>query len=361
MSRPKIVIDARMVGPTLHGIARYVSLLALGLSEIKDLPYEPIFLVAPGIKMAGHTVRETGSRFLSVGEQWAVPKLLREIGATLYHSPSFSSLLYCPCPWLVTLHDLNHLSFGGIAEKIYYRAVLKPFALKAKELLTVSEFSRQEIAAWMGIPRDSIEVVFNALDPAFKTPPSNPEIDAVLKGLRLERGKYFFCLSNSKPHKNVALLAEAYLTFRNQSLAPQVWPLVLSTKGIVQAAARQGVVEVDSLRETHVRALLAGAGALVFPSLYEGFGLPPAEAAALGIPVIASRIHAHEEALRDLTMEEVHWVEPRDFHGWVNALHRGQRGDVRGACAETRAKILERYSVGELARHMDQIYRRALG
>ena len=357
---PRVAIDARMVGPVLHGVARYISLMAEGLSQVKELAYEPVFLVEPGrFEQDFHGFKSVpvGVPYLHPSELWKLPRALKAIGPALYHSPTFSSLVTCPCPWIQTVHDLNHLHYGGLKEKLYYRAVLKPFARRARALLTVSEFSRAEIAQWIH-RADPIEVVYNALDPAIAVPPEESVVRETLARHGLERGRYFFCLSNPKPHKNVRLLVEAFEQFGRQGgPSARGWPLVLSMR---EYGERPGVKALGGLPDQDARALLAGAGALVFPSLYEGFGLPPMEAAALGVPVVASRIEPHREALRDLGPHEALWVEPRDFHGWVNALHRVAKGELSGPSEATRRRVIDRFSPERLGRHMDQIYRRVL-
>jgi mannosyltransferase len=99
----------------------------------------------------------------------------------------------------------------------------------------------------------------------------------------------------------------------------------------------------------------------VFPSLYEGFGLPPVEAAARGIPVVVSRIPAHEEALRPLADGEVEWFPPEDADALATALRRAEDGRVPAPALASRGRLAEAYSVDRLARDMDRVYRRVLG
>jgi glycosyltransferase involved in cell wall biosynthesis len=121
------------------------------------------------------------------------------------------------------------------------------------------------------------------------------------------------------------------------------------------------VICTGGLDDPEAQALLQGAGALVFPSLDEGFGRPPLEAAVAGVPIVVSRIAPHQEALMDLAPEEVAWVSPLDVPAWANALRKAFDGTVRPASPRTRARVLEHYSVAALGERMDRLYRDVLG
>jgi glycosyltransferase involved in cell wall biosynthesis len=354
------VIDGRMVGPVPHGFSRYVTALAAGLQQVASeaaLPYEPVFLVRSGVssrRFAGFRVVDVGAKFLGLLELLELPWVLSRLGASAYHSPTFSSLRGAPCPWIVTVHDLNHLHFGGFKEKLYYERVLKPFVRRAAAVATVSEFSREEISHWSGLEPAAIELVPNAIDPVFVDRVDDRTIEAVLAKHRLQRRKYFFGLTNAKPHKNVPTLVEAFMR------RSATWDLVLNLReGAVQPVA--GLRLIGPAAEEEARALIAGAGAVVFPSLYEGFGLPPVEAACLGVPVIVSDIAAHREALKDLRQGEVLWVDAGDTAGWTRALDGAAAGGLAAVSPETRESLLRRLSVQVLGSRMDRIYRRTLG
>jgi len=359
----RVVIDARMVGPVPHGFARYVTRIADGLNwirEYSELRYEPVFLVKPGqSEFNGFQAVPLEAPFLSFSEIWEIPRALKSLRADLYHSPTFSSLLFSPCPWIVTIHDLNHLTFGGFKERAYYNVLLKPFARRAQMLLSVSDFSRGEIAAWLKCPRERIGIVPNALAPELGEPFSADQVARVLSSYGLKKGSYFFCLSNPKPHKNVPLLLEAFSKMRAglaQDQSP--WPLVLSMKSFPE---REGVIQLGGIKDIETQALLRGAGAIVFPSLYEGFGLPPVEAAAVGIPVIVSKIPPHREALSVLKDDEIFWVESRDVTAWADTLARAVAGELRAPSRQGQLALLSQYSVSSIGQNMDRIYRRVLG
>ena len=226
--KPLVAIDARMVGPIPHGIARYVTFLAKGLTGIRSLEYEPVFLVSPGPPHPELALFQTvtlETPFLHPKELIEIPRVLRSLRASVYHSPSFSSLWSCPCASIVTIHDLNHLTYGSWAKKAYYQVLLRHFALNSKAVVTVSEFSRQEISKWLGLPLQKIEIVSNSVEAPPPEPPQSRS-SMILEKLGLESGKYFFCLSNSKSHKNLPFLVRAYGNFRQQQKT--TWPLVLS-------------------------------------------------------------------------------------------------------------------------------------
>lgn len=364
--KAKVFIDARMVTPVRHGFGRYVSMMARGLAavqESQELKYDPVFLINPSSEVSElkvFPVCEIKSSFLNPSEMVEIPRVLKATSATLYHSPTFSSLWYSPCPWLVTIHDLNHLTFGGVGHRAYYQVLLKRFAKKAKKVFTVSQFSRDEISYWSGLQKDSIEVMPAPLDPRFRTELHPNLISETLSSLGLERDRYFFTLSNLKPHKNLGLLVNSYQQYRQaeQAAGRSPWQLVLNT---TWSSKIEGLLALGSLAEDQSQALMAGAGAFVFPSLYEGFGIPPLEAAAVGAPVIASEIPPLKEGLFDLKSSEIIWADPKDAAAWAKAMATASQGGLTRVSVGTRSQIFERYDLVKFGRKLDQVYLHMLG
>lgn len=266
----RVLLDTRMVTQVAHGFARYGTGLVEGLRELTKesggLGYELVLITPEGggplAQLAPELTRvEARSAFLSPTELWELPVLLRRHRAALYHSPTFSSLpwMVMPSPWAVTVHDLCHLRYGDGRQRLYYDWLLKPFVRRVAAVMTVSEFSRAEIAQWSGVDPSTITAAWNAIDQhlAHRTEPSL--VDAALARLGLKRGQYFFCPSNPKPHKNVALLVEAY-----RELGDTSWPLVLTLRAFGHVP---GVKALGGLADRDFLPLLEGAAAVVFPSL----------------------------------------------------------------------------------------------
>ena len=359
-AKPLLVIDARMVGPRLHGIARYVSILVRGLSEkskAEPFPYRLACLVDRSLwekgssLLGGVDLHEVSAPFLSPKAWLEVPRALKSMGAALYHSPSFESFPYLPVPYVQTLHDLNHLTYGKPKEKLYYRTLLRRSLKNAGAIVAASKFARMEVEGWLSLHPGRVQLARNVLDPAFNVAPSESSVVGALTRLKLERGKYFLSLSPNKPHKNLSTLLAAY------AMGAGNWPLVMTSGDLPASELPPGVIQLDRLRDEDMRALLSAAGALVFPSVYEGFGLPPMEAAVMGVPVLVSKIPAHEEALATLRPEEVIWLGARDPRAWSEAMKKAAQGIYARPSASSREKLREEFADRKLARDMDQIYR----
>jgi glycosyltransferase involved in cell wall biosynthesis len=239
-------------------------------------------------------------------EQMALPSLLRKHAVSLVHSFGYVSPLRTPCPALVTIHDLNYLAFGEQmpwARRSALRFFVARSARAAARVFAVSEFTRREIIERLGVPENRVRVIHNACSP--RDWRGKTGADVVSGAPRDEARPYIIAFSSSTPNKNLPRLIEAFLRLRARERLPHQLKLVGHVPSALARWAGDGPGDGDSVRFTghlpdaEVVRLLAGAEMLVFPSLYEGFGLPVLEAMDAGVPVACSRAAAIPEVAGD--------------------------------------------------------------
>ncbi len=288
----RFALDLRMLVEPPDGISRYAlellrrlppllpghELLALGRPE-------PIRRHVPEARVV--TAQTTS---ISLKEQLELPWLLRNERVDLFHASLFVAPLLGGCRYLLTLHDVNYLVLPhlyGRHRQTYFQTAVRLFARRAEAVLTVSEFSKREIVRLLGVAPERIEVVPNGVDPRFH-PVAPEEVAALRERLRLP-SEYLLYVGSFVPHKNVPALLRAY------RLVPDAPPLVLCGRNpetiapTIERLGLQGRVHtVPGVGDDALPALYTGATAFVFPSRYEGFGLPPMEAMACGTPTVVS-------------------------------------------------------------------------
>lgn len=348
-----------MVRGRLHGIARYALELARHLPRLAgDLRFSG--LVAPeGLPVdLGQLAPELPlvrcrAGFLSPLEQPALLASLVSEGPDLFHATGFSLPALWPGRLVATLHDANHLALPenyGPGQRAYYRLVVGPRARTARALITVSDFSREELARYLDLSPYRMQVIPQGVDARF-TPPRASVVAEVRRRLGLPQ-RYFLAVGNPKPHKNLALLARVapHLPASLVVLAGEARPEALGLPS--------GVLALERVAEEDLPALYAGALALLFPSRYEGYGLPALEAMACGCPVVAARTSSLPEVVGEAGL----LLGPDDADGWEEAARRLARDEVeRERLVALGRERAARYTWEECARRTLGVYRRALG
>lgn len=317
--RPTIVIDARVTRSNAgHGIARYVFELICHLM-LHPASFRYVLLVnsdSPFLKMPlpdNFSVVPMRSGWMSIWGTVELAFLLRKIRPNLFHSPSFMVPFLISVPLVSTIHDLNHVVLAhnySWAHKFYYNYLLPRKMRRAKKVITVSLFSKNEILNFFKIPETRVRVIYNGVGHNY-SPIDKQDVNK----LREFREKYelpetyILTIGNRKPHKNIARLVEAYCK-GGFSL-----PLVLRSDfdpALLAIAERynkkHAIHFVRFVSHEELPYLFCLASVFVFPSLYEGFGLPPVEAAACGVPVVVSDRSSLPEVMRN----SAYYVDPEN-------------------------------------------------
>ena len=298
-------IDARMIEHS--GIGTYIQhLMGRGIYDYAVGDEEKIRRYDPAVKIIPFDAPVYSPR-----EQLSFPvKEIRKAGITLMHFPHYNVPLFYGGEYVVTVHDLTHVlfpEFMGSKAKVVYAKRLMSHALKsAKHVFTVSENSKRDIMSFFGIPAEKISITYNAIDNDFR--PKTEQETAYLFG-RFdipEDKKLILYVGNLKPHKNLGTLLKALKILNREDVAlilvgKAFKSLELETQeadlGLAGKVIHTGVVSKQELVD-----LYNLADVFVFPSLYEGFGIPPLEAMACGTPVVAADNSSIPEVVGDAAL-----------------------------------------------------------
>lgn len=229
-------------------------------------------------------------------------------------SPGFNAPLFFRRPFVFTIHDLIHLECPEESSRLkalYYHFVVKPAARRAFRVLTVSEYSKREIAAWSGISPERIVVADNGVNRGFSAdgPRHQPGYD------------YFFYVGNQKPHKNIDRLLEAsarIVTGTTTRLVMTGKPTAATRATMRRLGIQDRVEFCGSLSDDRLAEYYRGAKLLVMPSRFEGFGLPVVEAMACGTPVVC----ANAGSLPEIAGEAAWLVDPLDVDAMASCMAR---------------------------------------
>lgn len=267
-----ILVDTRWFGA--HGIGRFATEVTNRLQKVTPLP----------CSLVPHP-------FHRLDIPWICWFLFR-YRPSVYFSPGFNPPIWSPVPFIFTIHDLIFLHFPEEASSLmqpYFHWVVKSAARRAYRVITVSEFSKQEILKWADLPPEKVVVVGNGVAAEF-TP----------DGSRHDPGyPYLLYVGNRRPHKNLErmLLAFARVQKTETRLVLSGNPDREILSQIQDLDLEDRVVFTGFIPDTELPSYYRGAVGLILVSLYEGFGLPPLEAMACGIPVLTSNVSSLPEVV----------------------------------------------------------------
>ena len=325
----RIVLDTRRVAD--FGIGTYIRNLVRSLAQIDQSNHYT--LVTPEREVSEFEGLPSNfemafyqGKIRTGFSQLRYTMFLRRFHADLFHIPLNAVPLWMPKPYVVTIHDMSSLLFTS---RKGYRNNLRLYYLRrglerADRVMAVSSSTRHDVEAVLGLPASRIRVVYNAPDPVFReadNPPMagpgerqhgySPDVQRVLDRYRIHY-PFLLYVGRTNPQKNIPRLVEAFAVLRGEMsehlLYKDLRLIIIGDEISRNPALRHAVIQSrveDAVRflgfvpiET-LRAFYQAASAFVFPSLYEGFGLPPLEAMACGTPVVCSNVSSLPEVVGD--------------------------------------------------------------
>lgn len=292
------------------GIGRYTREL---LRSLFELPTDHRFLVFVGEATAREHADLLGDRAIVLGgggdriveEQIALPRALRKHRIDLFHNPDFTLPFLLPrsIPALVTVHDVAYARLpdsNSLKSKLLLKSLV-PFSIqRARAVITVSRFSRSEIVGLYPISPEKIQVIPNGIESRFM-PPGMEQIEAIRRRYELPSERVVLYLGGIEPRKNLGRLAEAVAKIPHATLAiaggqNRNAEAILQE---VQTHLGERLRLLGFVPDDDLPALYGAATVFAYPSLYEGFGIPPLEAMACGTPVVTSSVSSLPEAVGD--------------------------------------------------------------
>ena len=306
MKPARIGIDCRKILD--YGIGTITSNLIENLALVDTgneyfLLGDPNVVPKPGPNFT--TIQEKSKRY-SIAESIRLPRKSRELRLDLLHWMHYVSSPLKYCKYVVSIHDINHLLMPELltsrTARTYASKMLRLATRVADRIITASNASKAEIVEHLNVPEDKISVVYNGVSEIFRPQPLNEVLARLKADFELDV-PYILYVGSLREHKNVARLLEAFDIVRTRLDTDLTLVIVGEHKkqgDVLQKYVKRHYMTrcvrfLGAVPHEKLPVLYSGAHIFVFPTLYEGFGLPPLEAMACGVPVCMSRLPVLKE------------------------------------------------------------------
>ncbi len=343
------------------GVHRYAQHLLQGIARVAARHPEAHFTALISPTVAPQDLSMTDSRFLILPasrsterplsrilvEQTETPRVLRERKADLYHGLGFVAPLRAPCPTVVTVFDLSFITQPQAHKRVnrlYLSLFTRWSCRRAARVIAISEWTRRDVAQHLGVaPERVIAIPLGVDHDHFK--PQPPEAVAAFKAQHGIGDQAIFYLGSLEPRKNLPRLIEAFSVLNAQSSFSHLqlfvggslaWKYDEVFARIRQLGLQDRVRLIGRVSDADLPRWYSACAVMAYPSLYEGFGLPPLEAMACGAPVVTSNVTSLPEVVGEAGIT----VAPTDVRALAEALHRVLSDDALRA--DLRAKSLAR-------------------
>ena len=319
---------------------------------------------AAGLAVRASRLRTGRPALRVLWEQVAQPAHLRCAGVDLHHAMAFVAPLVAPCPTVVTVYDVSFMHYPAYfrpANRLYLRLLTGVSCRRARRVIAISESTARDVQAAFGVAAGRVDVAVPGVDARFFAPVSAEEIAR----FRQEKGlpaRFALFLGTLEPRKNLVTLLRAYAALPDRAVK-----LVLAGgKGWLYDEVFAAIEALGLSGDTLTPGYVPGeelplwyraAEVFVYPSVYEGFGLPLLEAMACETPVIAADTSSLPEAVGDTGL----LVPPADVEAWTEALaHAIKSAGWRAEAGARGAARARAFTWARTAAQTVAVYRRAL-
>lgn len=360
----RIVLDLRIFGPQYGGLGRYNQQLLLNLAKL-DHTNQYIILIK---KLSSENLdlpvnfswKLCPYHWYSLQEQIFLPLILKKLKPDVVHFPHFNVPIFYRGKFIVTIHDLIMTKFPSIRtstlnrfvfifKRLAYQLTISLAIKRADKIIAVSQFTAEDIKTYFHLNQnqaEKIKVVYEGLTPIKDAQEINDDLP----------DKFFLYVGNAYPHKNLAFLIETFQEFLKNH--PDFYLVLVGTHNYfyqkLEKLVAKHVIFAGFVSDKKLAAYYRQSQAYIFPSLYEGFGLPPLEALAHHTPVLSSSASCLPEILADAVV----YFDPQNKEDLLDKMENiitdedlKQQLKIRGD------KVIAKYSWEQMAQEIIKYYK----
>jgi glycosyltransferase involved in cell wall biosynthesis len=298
-----------------------------------DRPYDPQFVFAPNVTPVVVHPQARHPILFYMWFEWSIPLMLRKYKIDLFLSPDGYMSLSTKVPTCLVIHDLafeHYPDHTVLSHRLYWRHYSPLFAKKATHIVTVSTFSKNDISTRYGIEPSKIDVVYNGAHDEYR-PLTVAERDDVKKKYA-DGCEYFVFAGALHPRKNIVNLLKAFIAFKKRQhtnmklviAGRPAWKYEEVEQMRTSMPFKDDVKWVGYMNVDELSKVMGGAYALVYASLFEGFGIPILEALQCDVPAIVSNTSSMPEVAGDAGL----LVDPTDVDDIANKMHLLYKDEV---------------------------------
>ncbi len=365
----KIVLDFRIFGPRRGGLGRYNQKLLEYLTKLDSSNEYVVLLYEQELALdlpKNFSVKVVKYRWYTLAEQLFLPVILYRLKADLVHFPHFNVPILYRGKYIITIHDLIMSRFPSIRtstlnralfliKRIAYYLTIKNAIHKATKIIAVSEFTKQDIVKYFKLKQEraqAITVIYEGV-----------AASAMGKSIEVKLPeKFFLYVGVAYPHKNLQFLVDSFATFIGAY--PDYYLILIGSRNYFynqlenyistkHASLKSKIIYKGFVPDEELGSYFEKAQAFIFPSLYEGFGLPPLEAMQLGTAVVSSRSSCLPEILQDAAL----FFDPTNKQDLVNKLEIIVKNqELKNKLISRGQDLVKKYSWEEMVKNIIKIY-----